>query len=377
MSYTSQYNLNIRVSGLEGLVNNLISTNNLNGVLTNGNSAGTNDIDMNGQDILDVNNIDLTTINGSAYPPGGGGTLQNVLTAGDTSDLSIILQDDLTTTTKENIITATDITLNDITTGVNSVLTRQSLTITDGTTTNTITKNGMTTHNTNQNTTHFLNFVANSTTGTGQIQKTSGIECNPSTKTLSATTFEGNLVNARYNNMLSPYGYKWASWDNTQLASAVVVAPNLVAGQTYVFNVWLPKGLVITNIGFWFNVLNSGTITGSQLGIYSTSGVSPALLASTAVLGASTPTGINSYPLSSPYTILTSGMYGIAINRQGAGNLTTYCVGTGNFFINFGLSAVANRLDGFVAGSTASGSLANPFAGTLASFSYTPCLFFT
>ena len=38
-------------------------------ILTNGNSAGTNDIDMNSQDITNVNNIALTTINGSAYPP--------------------------------------------------------------------------------------------------------------------------------------------------------------------------------------------------------------------------------------------------------------------------------------------------------------------
>jgi hypothetical protein len=65
--------------------------------------------------------------------------------------------------------------------------------LTDGTTTNVITKNGMTTHNTNQNSTHFLNFVASSTTGTSQIQKTSGIECNPSTKTITATTFNGAL----------------------------------------------------------------------------------------------------------------------------------------------------------------------------------------
>jgi hypothetical protein len=51
----------------------------------------------------------------------------------------------------------------------------------------------MTTRNSNQNSTHFLNFVDNSTTGTGAIQKTSGIECNPSTKTITATTFSGDL----------------------------------------------------------------------------------------------------------------------------------------------------------------------------------------
>ena len=82
------------------------------------------------------------------------------------------------------------------TNGTNTITIDASLNdiiITDGTTTNIITKNGMTTHNTNQNTTHFLNFVANSTTGSSQIQKTTGIECNPSTKTITATTFVGDL----------------------------------------------------------------------------------------------------------------------------------------------------------------------------------------
>jgi hypothetical protein len=183
----------------------------------------------------------------------------------------------------------------------------------------------------------------------------------------------------RYNNMLSPYGYKWASWDNTTQASAVVSATNLVTNQTYVFNYWLPKGLVITNIGIWWLNSNTGTFTGSQIGIYSTSGVNPPLLASTAVVGASTPTGINSYPLTSPYTILTSGAYGIAINRgsAGVGSTSIYCVGNGNTLMNNGLTAAANRLDGYQIGSVGSVTLANPFAGTLAGYNYNLCLFIT
>jgi hypothetical protein len=76
---------------------------NLEQTLTIGNSAGTNDINMNSQDILAVNNIDLATINGSAYPPTAD-TLQQVLTAGNDSDLSVILKDDLTTPTATNTI---------------------------------------------------------------------------------------------------------------------------------------------------------------------------------------------------------------------------------------------------------------------------------
>ena len=76
MSYTSQYNLNIRLSALESKINSLIPVPfppgwayDLVSVLGVGNNAGTFDIDMNTNDILDVNNIDLVTINGAAYPP--------------------------------------------------------------------------------------------------------------------------------------------------------------------------------------------------------------------------------------------------------------------------------------------------------------------
>jgi hypothetical protein len=58
------------VSYLESLINSLTPVvPDLANVLNVGNSAGTTDIDLNNQDILQVNNIDLTTINGSAYPP--------------------------------------------------------------------------------------------------------------------------------------------------------------------------------------------------------------------------------------------------------------------------------------------------------------------
>ena len=78
-----------------------ITTPNLDAVLTTGNSAGTNDIDMNNNDILQVNNIDLTTINGGAYPPlVADNTLTEVLTAGNNAGgLSITNLNDLGVTT--------------------------------------------------------------------------------------------------------------------------------------------------------------------------------------------------------------------------------------------------------------------------------------
>jgi hypothetical protein len=73
----STYYLNQRISILQSEINALQSgglptSSNLAVVLANGNSAGTTDINMNSKDILAVDNIDLVTINGSAYPPTSG-----------------------------------------------------------------------------------------------------------------------------------------------------------------------------------------------------------------------------------------------------------------------------------------------------------------
>jgi hypothetical protein len=55
-------------------------------VLLNGNSAGATDINMNNKNITAVNNINLVTINGSAYPPVVSAVnLQQVLNTGNTA----------------------------------------------------------------------------------------------------------------------------------------------------------------------------------------------------------------------------------------------------------------------------------------------------
>lgn len=66
MSYTSNYNLNQRISYLESIIQQIVPSLPLalDNILANGNSAGTFDINLNGNDILNVN-----TINGLSYPP--------------------------------------------------------------------------------------------------------------------------------------------------------------------------------------------------------------------------------------------------------------------------------------------------------------------
>jgi hypothetical protein len=121
MSYTSNYNLNIRLSNIESLLKSLGPIPpgylyDLNSVLGVGNSAGTFDIDMNNNDILDVNNIDVVTINGSVYPPVVE-DLQATLTAGNDSNLSILLKDNLITPTELNTIGSSSLSI----TGTGSV----------------------------------------------------------------------------------------------------------------------------------------------------------------------------------------------------------------------------------------------------------------
>jgi hypothetical protein len=71
MSYSSNYNLNQRISYLESIVQQIIPVLpiDLANVLLQGNSAGASDIDLNNQDILQVDNLDVVTINNGAYPP--------------------------------------------------------------------------------------------------------------------------------------------------------------------------------------------------------------------------------------------------------------------------------------------------------------------
>jgi hypothetical protein len=101
----------------------------------------------------------------------GGSNLNNVLTIGNSTSLSAIFNTGLNTNT----------------------ISGDSMILTDGTTTNTINKTGITTRNSEQNVTHYLTFVDTSTSGISAIQKTAGIECNPLNNTISATTFIGSV----------------------------------------------------------------------------------------------------------------------------------------------------------------------------------------
>jgi len=80
---------------------------------------------------------------------------------------------------------------------INPSLANSTITLSDGTTTNTLTQSDWTgsikTVNTTANLTHYLNFSDSSSTGQGNPQKSGTLSCNPSTGTITATTFSGDL----------------------------------------------------------------------------------------------------------------------------------------------------------------------------------------
>lgn len=119
--------------------------------------------------------------------------VQSAISGTPASNLSAVL-------TAGNVAT-NSITLNNTGVGANTIkllpnngATDPHIEISDGTTTNIIDKRGYTTRNSVQNIAHYLNFSDSPATGTGAIQKTAGIGCNPFTNTVSATTFVGALT---------------------------------------------------------------------------------------------------------------------------------------------------------------------------------------
>ena len=141
MATTPTY-INQRINNLQSQINNLTPVTPVNptlgDILLNGNSAGTFSINMNSQDITSVDNIQVTTINGSAYPPVVPiPDLQQVLTAGNTSDNSINLQIGANTNTVSNVSVL-------ITDGTDtSELTKYYTSFNDGTTVTSLSKTSL------------------------------------------------------------------------------------------------------------------------------------------------------------------------------------------------------------------------------------------
>jgi len=132
----------------------------------------------------------IVEINQVGIVNGGNTTTWNTLASLDQALASLKIPPNATTLEIENTLLATNGATNSISINAST----PNIVITDGTITNTIDKNGYTTRNNVQNSTKYLNFSDSSTTGTGEIQKTTGISCNPSTNTVTATSFVGDIT---------------------------------------------------------------------------------------------------------------------------------------------------------------------------------------
>lgn len=171
-------------------------------------------------------------------------TLSSVLSAGNTATNSIILNN---TGTGANVISLLP----------NASASNPTIKLTDGTTTNTIDKNGYTTINSVQNTTHYLTFSDASTTGTGSIKKTSGISCNPFTNTVSSTNFIGSSLTSSGNIIVDSQSLLFLGGRGTTIEGLNGFDINLNSFNLNANNLALPICLNQFEIGTWSYTIGS------------------------------------------------------------------------------------------------------------------------
>jgi hypothetical protein len=207
-------------------------------------------------DDISCNTLTYNTLN----PPIPTPSLASVLTAGNTATNSIILNNGAL-----NVIT-TDPSAN-------------TIVITDGTTTNTINQSGYTTRNSVQNVAHYLNFSDSSSTGTGAIQKTAGLSCNPSTNTITATTFIGDLSGNATTATAATTATNIAGGAASQIpyqsgANTTTFITNGTVGQVLTSNgastpIWAtPSSPTFASVTYTCNVLTNGNVKGTGTGSY-------------------------------------------------------------------------------------------------------------
>ena len=100
------------LAGIQSGTTPVPTSSGLADVLINNNSAGTTDINMNFNDIINCDNLSVNTINGAPLPPGTTPTLEDVLTAGNVADLNINIVDLLVTPTQSVQISPNSISMN-------------------------------------------------------------------------------------------------------------------------------------------------------------------------------------------------------------------------------------------------------------------------
>jgi hypothetical protein len=145
-------------------------------------------------------------------------------------------------------------------TNSNTLNINNTISLTDGTTTNTLNQSDWTgtikTVNTAADATHFLNFSDSSGTGQGHPQKSSNITCNPSTGLVTATTFVGALTGNA------------TTASNASTISVTTTDTNSIFHPIFTNGPGTTKALNIDSVtGPLTYVPNTGTLTCTQISI--------------------------------------------------------------------------------------------------------------
>ena len=210
-----------------------------------------------------------------------------------------------------------------------SFLQASALTLTDGIITNTIDKNDRTgnirSENTTANLTHYLGFFDNSATGYGHPQKNAVLSCNPSTNTITATTFSGNAtssstatgVNLTSDNTSGTYFLPFSKTANA--TGNTLFIDNATGPLSYNPSTSnLTASLFSGNI-IWGNNQNTATFAGTTLTISGAlSGASISVRNSSIVITG----GSNTISALTLNNMVANGVYKVGILNNGTGNLT-------------------------------------------------------
>lgn len=124
-------------------------------------------------------------------------------------------------------------------------------------------------------------------------------------------------------------------------------------GTVYLNSMMLPAGMVISNL-YMVSLTIPGTVTQGLLGIYNAAGT---LVASAAGLGAFT-TGLKQAPLTTPYTVPSSGMYWGALAVSWATTAPTFAGAAPGAGIIGGVPTLSITVTPFATNGTQASSLA-------------------
>jgi hypothetical protein len=145
-------------------------------------------------------------------------------------------------------------------TNSNTLNINNTISLTDGTTTNTLNQSDWTgtikTVNTAADATHFLNFSDSSSTGQGNPQKNINLSCNPFLSKITATTFEGALTGNA------------SSASNASFITVTTTDANSIFHPIFTNGPGTTKALNIDSVtGPLTYVPNTGTLTCTQISI--------------------------------------------------------------------------------------------------------------